>query len=66
MKPPNILFFFSDQPRWDTCGCCGQPLPVTPHLDRMDLPLTFLRAAGASIPGYFLGRPLQGLYEPER
>ena len=32
---PNILFFFTDQQRWDTCGCYGQPLPVTPNLDRM-------------------------------
>ncbi len=34
-KHPNILFFFSDQQRWDTCGCYGQKLPVTPNLDRM-------------------------------
>ncbi|MCE5279491.1 MAG: sulfatase-like hydrolase/transferase [Planctomycetaceae bacterium] len=32
---PNILFFFSDQQRWDTCGCYGQPLGVTPNLDAM-------------------------------
>jgi len=32
---PNILFFFTDQQRWDTCGCYGQVLPVTPNLDRM-------------------------------
>jgi len=35
MTRPNILFLFSDQQRWDTCGCYGQPLPVTPNLDRM-------------------------------
>jgi arylsulfatase A-like enzyme len=35
MSQPNVLFFFSDQQRWDTCGCYGQPLPVTPHLDQM-------------------------------
>lgn len=34
-KRPNILFFFSDQQRWDTCGCYGQKLPITPNLDRM-------------------------------
>ncbi len=34
-KKPNILFFFSDQQRWDTCGCYGQELPITPNLDRM-------------------------------
>ncbi|NIA20787.1 MAG: sulfatase-like hydrolase/transferase [Anaerolineaceae bacterium] len=32
---PNIVFFFSDQQRWDTVGCYGQRLPVTPNLDRM-------------------------------
>ena len=32
---PNIVFFFTDQQRWDTCGCYGQPLEVTPNLDRL-------------------------------
>ncbi|MFP4380811.1 MAG: sulfatase-like hydrolase/transferase [Candidatus Sumerlaeia bacterium] len=34
-KRPNILFFFSDQQRWDTCGCYGQKLDTTPTLDRL-------------------------------
>ncbi len=38
-KRPNILFLFSDQQRWDTVGCYGQPLGaqlnLTPNLDRM-------------------------------
>jgi arylsulfatase A-like enzyme len=34
-EKPNILFFFTDQQRWDTCGCYGQELPITPNLDRM-------------------------------
>lgn len=34
-RRPNILVFFTDQQRWDTCGCYGQKLPVTPNLDRM-------------------------------
>jgi len=34
-RAPNIVFFFSDQQRWDTCGCYGQALDVTPNLDRM-------------------------------
>ena len=34
-NPPNIIFFFSDQQRWDTVGAYGQSLPVTPNLDRM-------------------------------
>ncbi|MFO7821100.1 MAG: sulfatase-like hydrolase/transferase [Lentisphaeria bacterium] len=36
-QSPNILFIFSDQQRWDTCGCYGQPLDVTPNLDHMAL-----------------------------
>ncbi|HUU22869.1 MAG TPA: sulfatase-like hydrolase/transferase, partial [Phycisphaerae bacterium] len=35
---PNILFVFSDQQRWDTCGCYGPAaggLDITPNLDRM-------------------------------
>ena len=35
IKQPNIIFLFSDQQRWDTCGCYGQPLETTPNLDRM-------------------------------
>lgn len=35
MNQPNIVFLFSDQQRWDTCGCYGQPLDVTPNLDRL-------------------------------
>lgn len=35
MDKPNIIFYFSDQQRWDTCGCYGQKLPVTPNLDIM-------------------------------
>lgn len=35
MSQPNILFVFSDQQRWDSCGCYGQPLDTTPNLDRM-------------------------------
>ncbi len=31
----NIIFYFSDQQRWDTCGCYGQPLKITPNLDKL-------------------------------
>ncbi len=34
-RRPNIIVFFTDQQRWDTCGCYGQELAVTPNLDRM-------------------------------
>ncbi|MDD3336185.1 MAG: sulfatase-like hydrolase/transferase [Eubacteriales bacterium] len=32
---PNILFFFTDQQRADTCGCFGQKLNITPNLDAL-------------------------------
>lgn len=38
-KTPNVLFLFSDQQRWDTVGCYGEPLGnclnLTPNLDRL-------------------------------
>jgi uncharacterized sulfatase len=34
-KKPNIVVLFSDQQRWDTLGCYGQKLPVSPNLDKM-------------------------------
>lgn len=33
MKKPNILFILTDQQRWDTVGCYGQKLDITPNLD---------------------------------
>jgi len=35
LPKPNIIFFFSDQQRWDTLGCYGQPLDITPNLDQL-------------------------------
>lgn len=32
---PNVVVFFTDQQRWDTCGCYGSPLGLTPNLDAM-------------------------------
>ena len=32
---PNILFFFTDQQRWDTIGCYGQKLNISPNLDKL-------------------------------
>ena len=31
----NILLYFTDQQRADTCGCYGQSLPLTPWLDQL-------------------------------
>lgn len=35
MRRSNTLFMLSDQQRWDTCGCYGQPLDIRSNLDRM-------------------------------
>lgn len=34
-KRPNILLFFTDQQRWDTCGCYNPNLNLTPNLDSL-------------------------------
>ncbi len=35
MKPANILWICSDQQRFDTLGCYGNPWAATPNLDRL-------------------------------
>lgn len=32
---PNVIVFFTDQQRWDTLGLYGNPLELTPNLDRL-------------------------------
>lgn len=34
-KKPNVIVFFTDQQRWDTTGLHGNPLGLTPNLDRL-------------------------------
>ena len=34
-KRTNIVVFFTDQQRWDSCGCYGNPMRLTPRLDEM-------------------------------
>ena len=36
-KKPNVIVFFTDQQRWDSMGLYGNPLDLTPNLDRMAL-----------------------------
>ena len=50
---PNILIYFTDQQRADTCGCFGQPLDVTPNLDR-------LAAEGVAFDQAFTPQPVCG------
>lgn len=35
MVKPNIIFILTDQQRYDTCGCYGQELNITPNLDKI-------------------------------
>ncbi len=32
---PNVIVFFTDQQRWDTVGCYGSTMGLTPNLDAM-------------------------------
>ncbi|MDY3815442.1 MAG: sulfatase-like hydrolase/transferase [Candidatus Limiplasma sp.] len=50
---PNILFYFSDQQRADTCGCYGQRLNITPNLDQ-------LAAEGVTFDYAFTPQPVCG------
>ena len=34
-RRPNILVFFTDQQRADSCGCYGSPNGLTPFLDSL-------------------------------
>ena len=43
-RQPNVLVFFTDQQRWDTCGCYhDSPLHLTPNLDRLATEGTLVR-----------------------
>jgi len=48
---PNILWITTDQQRWDTLGCLGNPHVRTPHLDR-------LAGGGALFPLAFCQSPV--------
>src|SRR4051812_36558154 len=34
-RPPNVIVFFTDQQRWDSLGVYGNPMGITPNLDKM-------------------------------
>jgi len=34
-KKPNIVFLLTDDQRWDTMGCTGNPIVQTPNMDAM-------------------------------
>ncbi len=45
MKQNNVIFFFTDQQRYDTTGVHGNPDGLTPNFDRMALEGTFVKNA---------------------
>lgn len=51
MKKPNILWICTDQQRFDSLGCNGNPYAVTPHLDA-------LAAEGASCSRFITAHPI--------
>ena len=62
---PNIIFFLSDDHRWDRLGCAGHPFLKTPNIDK-------LAAEGVRFPNMFVTTSicaasrasiLTGLYE---
>ena len=48
---PNVLVFFTDQQRWDSVGLHGNPLDLTPNLDR-------LARRGTHLPNAFTPQPV--------
>jgi arylsulfatase A-like enzyme len=50
-RRPNVLVFFTDQQRWDTTGLHGNPMNLTPTLDR-------LAGEGVSVDNSFTCQPV--------
>ncbi|MDR6553897.1 sulfatase-like hydrolase/transferase [Paenibacillus qinlingensis] len=50
---PNVIVFFTDQQRWDTTGIHGNPLGLTPNLDRF-------AQSGTHLENAFTCQPLCG------
>lgn len=50
---PNVIVFFTDQQRWDSTGLHGNPLDLTPNLDR-------IARAGTHVAYSFTNQPVCG------
>jgi arylsulfatase A-like enzyme len=50
---PNVIVYFTDQQRWDSVGCYGSPMELTPNLDRV-------AAAGMRFEYAFTTQPVCG------
>ena len=49
--PKNILLIHTDQQRWDSLGCYGNPAARTPHVDR-------LASEGARLTHHYVSNPV--------
>ncbi len=50
-KRPNVLLLYTDQQRWDSLGCYGNPHAITPNLGR-------LGAQGARFERFYVQSPV--------
>src|SRR5690242_7392210 len=50
---PNVVVFFTDQPRWDASGLHGNPLDLMPNFDR-------LARGGTHVANFFTCQPVCG------
>ncbi len=52
-SPPNVIVFLTDQQRWDSTGLHGNPLDLTPNLDR-------IARRGTHVANSFTSQPVCG------
>jgi arylsulfatase A-like enzyme len=51
LKRPNVLILYTDQQRWDSLGCNGNPLAKTPNID-------LLAKRGCNFSNYYVQSPV--------
>ncbi|MEQ8554394.1 MAG: family 78 glycoside hydrolase catalytic domain [Cyclobacteriaceae bacterium] len=62
---PNIIFILTDDQRWDALGCAGNPLSLTPEMDKLASEGTYFKQAIVTTPICAASRAsiLTGTYE---
>lgn len=51
MSRPNVLLLYTDQQRWDSLGCYGNPFAISPNLDQ-------LAQQGARLGHFYINNPV--------
>ena len=49
-KRPNIIFLLTDDQRWDTMGCTGNPIIQTPNMDNLAKNGVYFKNAFVDVP----------------